>query len=254
MTKENLPTYLKTYREKADLTQGELADKIGVSRQSIISLEASRCVPSVELAMRIARFFELPVEFIFRQEVEADECETVVDKILNNNNEGGGTDMTRNLMPWSPWREMMSLRENIDKFFDEPSLSHRGTPGVFHPAVSIRETQKEMIIEADVPGVRDEDVDVEIEDDKVIIKGERKHQQETKREDYYHMESSYGSFSRVIGLPNYVNADKAVAEVKDGILEVKVPKVEQRQPKKIKVATKKTEVRAESKKEIHPVK
>ena len=240
---KNLPTYLKTYREKADLTQGELAEKIGVSRQSIISLEASRCVPSVELAMRIARFFELPVEFIFRCD-ETGPFETVVDKLIN---EERGGEMTRDLMPWSPWREMMSLRENIDRFFDEPSLSHRGTSGVFHPAVSIRETEKEMIIEADVPGVRDEDVDIEIEDDKVIIKGERKHQEETKREDYYHVESSYGSFSRVIGLPNYVNADKAIAEVKDGILEVRVPKVEQRQPKKIKVATKKTE---STKKEI----
>ena len=237
MVAKNLPTYLKTYREKADLTQGELAEKIGVSRQSIISLEAGRCVPSVELAMKIARFFELPVEFIFRCEQD-NSFETLVDKLIN---EERGGDMTRDLMPWSPWREMMSLRENIDRFFDEPTLSGRGTPSVFHPAVSIRETDKEMIVEADIPGVKDEDVDVEIEDDKVIIRGERKHQEETKREDYYHMESSYGSFSRVIGLPNYVDADKANAEVKDGILTVKVPKVEARQPKTIKVAKKSVE-------------
>lgn len=245
--KEKLSTCLKKYREKANLTQEELAEKLAVSRQSVISLESGKCVPSVSLALKIARFFELPVEFVFRQNNNA--CETVLDKVINEINEekGGEENMPRGLMPWSPWREMMSMRENIDRFFDEPMFPARAASSVFNPAVSIRETEKEMVIEADLPGVKEEDVDVEIEDDKVVIKGERKHQEETKREDYYHMESSYGAFSRVIGLPNYVNADKATAEVKDGILEVRIPKVEQRQPKKIKVAAKRVET---GKKEI----
>ena len=244
--KEPISTCLKDYREKADLTQGELAQKLGISRQSIISLESGRCVPSVMLALKIAKFFELPVEFIFRENFN--QFESLVDEIID---EKKGGDMTRDLMPWSPWREMMSLRENIDKFFDEPMSPARASSGVIHPAVSIRETDKEMVIEADVPGVKEEDIDVEIEDDKVIIKGERKHSQEVKKEDYYHVESSYGSFSRVIGLPNYVRADKAEAEVVDGTLRIRVPKVEERKPKKIKVATKKVEA---SKKAIHPVK
>ena len=234
--KEKLSTCLKKYREKANLTQEELAEKLAVSRQSVISLESGKCVPSVSLALKIARFFELPVEFVFRQ--NDNNHETIIDKILNENNEQKGDDMPRDLIPWSPWREMMSFRENIDRFFEEPSVS-RASGNLFHPAVSIRETEKEMVIEADLPGVKEEDLDVEIEDDKVIVRGERKHSSETKREDYYHMESSYGEFSRVIGLPNYTNPEEATAEVKDGILEIRVPKVEQRQPKKIKVAAKK---------------
>lgn len=253
--KENLSSYLKRYREKADLTQGELAEKLDVSRQSIISLESGRCIPSVSLAMRIARFFGLPIEFIFRSSIETDSCESVFETsdkeegaTKEDNQQKRGGDMARDLLPWSPWREMMSLRETVDRFFDE-----RPSTSVFHPSIGIRETDKELIVEADIPGVRESEVDVEVEDDKLIIRGERKHSEETKREDYYHQESSYGSFSRVIGLPNYVDGSRAEAEVKEGILEVRIPKVEKRQPKKIAVKGKakpSSETKKEVKKEI----
>lgn len=250
MTCENLATHLKQYREKADLTQEELADRLDVSRQTVISLESGKCIPSVALAVKIARFFELPVEFIFRFQQEG--FKTMFDEVENNQNiieEGGEDKMTRELMPWSPWREMMAMRENIDKFFDEPY--HRtNSEAVFHPSVSIRETKNNLIIEADVPGVKDEDINVEIEDDKVVLRGERKHKEETKDEDYYHMESSYGSFSRVITLPAYVDANRAQAEVKDGILEVIIPKVEKPSAKKIVVKSSKSREIKEGKTEI----
>jgi len=235
MTVENLATHLKQYREKADLTQEELADHLGVSRQTVISLESGKCTPSVALAVKIAKFFELPVEFIFR--FHEDGFKTLFDGIEDNQSieeEGGEKKMAHELMPWSPWREMMSLRENMDRFFDEP-FARRGTDRMYHPAVSIRETKDSLIIEADIPGVKEENIDVEIEDDKVILRGERKHKEETKREDYYHLESSYGTFSRIITLPGYVDADRAQAEVKNGILEVVIPKVEQKKAKKIAV-------------------
>lgn len=239
MNVENLATHLKQYREKADLTQEELAGRLDVSRQTVISLESGKCIPSVALAVKIARFFELPVEFIFRFHEEG--FKTLFDEIDNNKNireEEGEDKMTRELMPWSPWREMMSMRSNVDKFFDEP-YRQTSSEVMFHPAVSIRETKNELVIEADVPGIKDEDINVEIEDDKVILSGERKHKEETKNEDYYHMESSYGSFSRVIALPAYVDADRAQAEVKDGILEVKIPKIEKPSAKKIIVKSSK---------------
>ena len=234
---DNLATNLKDYREKASLTQEELADRLDVSRQTVISLESGKCIPSVALAVKIARFFELPVEFIFR--FQEDGFKTLFDEISNieediETKKGGEEGMVRELMPWSPWREMMSLRENMDKFFDEP-FTRRGTDAMYHPAVSIRETKNSLIIEADIPGVKDEDIDVEIEDDKVILRGERKHKEETKREDYYHMESSYGAFSRIITLPAYVDADRAEAQVKDGILEVVIPKVELKKAKKLSI-------------------
>lgn len=236
MTADNLATHLKQYREKADLTQEELADRLGVSRQTVISLESCKCIPSVALAVKIAQFFELPVEFIFRFQEEG--FKTLFDEIEDNQNideRGGESEMVRELMPWSPWREMMSLRENMDRFFDEPFSRKAQSDALFHPAVSIRETKNDLIIEADIPGVKEEDIDVQIEDDKVILRGERKHKEETKKEDYYHMESSYGTFSRIITLPSYVNADKAQAEVKEGILEVKIPKVEQKKARKLAI-------------------
>jgi len=228
----NLASYLKKYREKADITQGELSERLGVSRQSVIALESGKCVPSVLLALKISRFFELPVEYIFRFQEE--NLNSIFSEI-ENKSKGGEEEMARDLMPWSPWREMMNMRESVDKFFDEPFSSRNLSTAVFHPSVGIREVKGELIVEADLPGVKEEDVDVQIEDDKLVIRGERKHSSETKKEDYYHMESSYGSFSRVIGLPSYVDASRAEAEVKDGILEVRIPKVEEKKSKKIAV-------------------
>jgi HSP20 family protein len=235
-SKKGLSSYLKRYRDKADITQGELAEKLEVSRQSIIALESGKCIPSVFLALRIGRFFEIPVEFIFRE--AAFDLEDSVKEIVeedNDDSKGGEQEMQRNLMPWSPWRDMMSMREMVDRFFEEPT--GRISSDVFHPTISIRETSKNLIIEADIPGVKEDDLDIEIENDKVIIKGERKHEQEVKREDYYHMESSFGSFSRMISLPSNVNAEKADAEIKEGVLRISIPKEEQKKPKKISVKT-----------------
>lgn len=244
---KNLASYLRQYREKADLTQGELAEKLNISRQSVIALESGRCVPSVALAIRIAHFFEMPVEFIFRSFDEG--FKSVFNQITNGiseeieenqDEEAGegkkiikrGDDMPKGLLPWSPWREMMNMREEIDRFFEEPQALR---DGAYHPSVSIRETDKELVIEADIPGVKEEDVDIEIEDNKVIIRGVRKSREESKGRDYYHVESSYGSFSRIITLPSYVDSNRAEAQIKEGILEIRVPKVEPRKVKKISV-------------------
>jgi HSP20 family protein len=223
MEKREIASRLKRFREHSNVTQGELADLLGISRQSVISLESSKCVPSVALALRIARLFDMPVEFIFN--VEENQLEQKEKSKIGEN-------MPRDLTPWSPLREIMSMRESLDRFFDEPT---KIGSMAFHPSVGIRETEKELIIEVDLPGVKEEDVDVEIENDKVILKGERKHETETKREDYYHLESSYGSFSRMISLPSYVDASKGEAVFKNGVLEVAIPKVEEKKSKKLKI-------------------
>jgi len=246
-TDKNLASYLRQYREKADLTQGELAEKLDISRQSVIALESGKCIPSVALAIRIAHFFEMPVEFIFRSfdagiesifsQIGADLNEEIgenCDKRVEESNKSikKGGDMSKGLLPWSPWREMMNMREEIDRFFEEPQALRESS---YHPSVSVRETDKELVIEADVPGVKEEDVDVEIEDNKVIIRGERKSRDESRGKDYYHIESSYGSFSRIIALPSYIDPDRCEAQIKDGILEIRIPKVGARKIKKISV-------------------
>jgi len=222
MEKQEIASSLKRFREHSKITQGDLAELLGISRQSVISLESSKCIPSVALALRIARLFDMPVEFIFAVEQSENDKE--------EENKSGGI-MNRELMPWSPLREIMSMRDSLDRFFDEPAHSMVA----FHPTVGIRETAKELIIEVDLPGVKEEDIDVEIESDKVILKGERKLESETKREDYYHLETSYGSFSRMISLPSYVDAQEADAQYIDGVLNIKIPKVEEKKSKKLKV-------------------
>ncbi|MFH1855176.1 MAG: Hsp20 family protein [bacterium] len=239
MVRKEIASYLRKYREKTNTTQGDLADLLGISRQSVISLESGRCIPSVALALRVSRLFEMPVEFIFRSE-ESDDNEESEKNTNSPDGEGNGGVMNKDLMPWSPLREIMSMRETMDKFFDESNVR---AAGVFHPSVSIRETEKNLIVEADLPGVLEDDVEVEIENDKLVIKGERKHKVETKREDYYHMESSFGSFSRMVSLPGYVDSSKAEAEFTDGVLEVKVPKIQEKKSKKLTI--KKSEKKSE---------
>lgn len=234
MERREISNYLRKFREKSQVTQGELADMLGISRQSVISLESGKCIPSVALALRVSRLFEMPVEFIFR-EIESISDSNEEENEKTNSPDGDGGVMNRDLMPWSPLREIMSMRETMDRFFDEPVTR---SASLFHPAVGIRESEKELVIEADIPGVKEEDLDVEIENDKVILKGERKHKIETKREDYFHLESSYGSFSRMISLPSYVDSSKAEAEFKDGVLEIKIPKVVEKQSKKLKIKKK----------------
>ena len=148
---KTLASYLKKYREKADITQEELADRLDVSRQSVIALESGKCIPSVLLALKISRFFELPVEYIFRFQEE--NLNSIFNEI-SNRLEGGEEEMPRDLMPWSPWREMMNMRESVDKFFDEPFASRNLSTVAFHPSVDVRETKGELIVEADLPGVR----------------------------------------------------------------------------------------------------
>lgn len=226
MEKREIASRLRLFRERSKITQGDLADLLGISRQSVISLEGSKCIPSVALALRIARLFDMPVEFIFDTQ---DNCENHEEENEENNKLGG--EMNRDLMPWSPLREIMSMRDSLDRFFEEPSRP----ANLFHPSVGIRETEKALIIEADIPGVKEEDLDVEIESDKVILKGERKHKEETKKEDYYHLESSYGSFSRLISLPSYVDASKAEASFADGVLTINIPKVVEKKSKKLQI-------------------
>jgi len=107
----------------------------------------------------------------------------------------------------------------------------------FVPAVNTRETENAYVIELDVPGVSKEDIDITTEDNVLTISGERKQSQEVKDEDYYKVESVYGTFSRSFTLPEKVDVDKIHAESKNGVLEVVIPKLEEKakQPKKITI-------------------
>lgn len=116
-----------------------------------------------------------------------------------------------------------------DRFFNQlipKTLNDFFKTGSFGPSVDLRETDKELILEADLPGVRQEDLDITVDENVVILKGETK-RDETREEKGYHLtERRYGGFYRTIPLPVQVKSDQAVARYKNGVLELHLPKVE----------------------------
>jgi HSP20 family protein len=117
----------------------------------------------------------------------------------------------------------------FDDFFGGFSLSpwaplERGVPQVFTPRVDVSETDTEIKVSAELPGMEEKDIDVSLTRDTLTIKGEKKEESEEKGKDYYRMERSYGSFTRSIPLPVEVNTDKVEATFKKGVLDITLPK------------------------------
>jgi HSP20 family protein len=136
-----------------------------------------------------------------------------------------------------------------DRWFDDfwrhpfPSLAWRQEHWPFAElrsdlgAIDVRDADGEIVVKADLPGVKKDEVQIELTDSTLVIKGERKKEEEIKEEDYVRRERSYGSFSRVIGLSSEVNSDAVKASFKDGVLEVHLPKTEaaKRKPRKVAI-------------------
>ena len=107
--------------------------------------------------------------------------------------------------------------------------------GAFYPAVDIHEGDKEITLKADLPGIKKEDVHLDIDDGVITLKGERKFEKEDKQDNYHRIERSYGSFHRSFTLPSTVDRDKIKAKYSSGILEITLPKTEEAKPKSIPV-------------------
>ena len=144
------------------------------------------------------------------------------------------------LVRWNPLKEMSLLHNQFNRFFSDPFLPaemgwDEGTRNVWHPAVDIFEKDDKMVIKAELPGMDKKDINLDIRNDVLTLRGERKYENEVKEENFYRKEMSRGSFVRSFNLPGDVDADRIKAEFKDGILTVEVPKPENRKPKQITV-------------------
>lgn len=128
-----------------------------------------------------------------------------------------------NLAPWNPFRDMDNIGREMSNFFD---YTPKMLGGFSSPRVDVYQTEKEVIVKAEIPGVSKEDLNLYIDESSVRLTGQTKRENELKDENAYRMERYYGSFSRTIPLPVEVKSDKAKAEYKDGVLSVTVPKVE----------------------------
>ena len=143
------------------------------------------------------------------------------------------------LIPWRERRELDTFRKEIDRLF-ERFLSWSPFEGEvaevsWFPSVDVSETGKEVIVQAELPGMDPKEIDVSISGDVLTIKGEKKREEEHKDENYHRIERSYGAFARTIQLPTEVDADKAKAVYKDGVLKLTLPKTKQEATKKIEI-------------------
>jgi HSP20 family protein len=145
-------------------------------------------------------------------------------------------DETMSLIRWDPFREfntlpMRRLSNLFGKDWDVPAATT-----AWSPSVDIFENDSEVVVKAELPGMTAKDIEVRLENNVLMLKGERAFEKETKEENYHRIEREYGSFSRSFTLPTPVDGDKVTAEYKDGVLKIVLPKKEETKPKPIKIA------------------
>jgi HSP20 family protein len=142
------------------------------------------------------------------------------------------------IVRWEPFRELSSLQTEMNRLFNAAFEGPGGGNGGarrWTPAMDLLETEDEFVLRADLPGLTESDVNIEIEDNVLTVSGERKTEHEDKREGFYRMERAYGSFSRSLTLPKGIDPEAVTAGFDRGVLEVRVPKPEQRKPRRINI-------------------
>lgn len=146
------------------------------------------------------------------------------------------------LVKWRPGRDIFRFRDEMDRLFEDfmekfPARSELGSQ-IWNPEIDVRETETEIVVEAELPGIDQKDVNVSIKDNVLTLKGEKKMEKEEKEANYYRAERTYGSFMRSFSLPTLVVADKVGARYRNGVLTVTLPKAEEVKPKEIPVEVK----------------
>jgi HSP20 family protein len=121
------------------------------------------------------------------------------------------------------------------EFFGRTPSSMAATEAMWSPLVDIHETKDSFLLMAELPGVKQEDVELSVEGDTLTLKGERKREAEVKEDQYHRIERSYGRFERSILLPSVVDPNRVKATYRDGVLEVQLPKKEEAKPKAVKI-------------------
>ncbi len=147
-----------------------------------------------------------------------------------------------NLTRWEPAREMMTLREAMDRLFDDaftrPLSIRDGWSTLSAPAIDMYQTDDEVVVKAALPGIKADEVQINVTGDVLTIKGEMKHEEEKQDKAWHIREHRWGSFERSVALPTAVISDQAKAEFENGILTVTLPKAEEVKPRMITVKAK----------------
>jgi len=141
------------------------------------------------------------------------------------------------LTRWDPFRELNVLQDRMSRLFQDyaPRGEQDLTTGNFVPPVDIYEDEQGITVKAELPGLDPKDVDVQVENNTLTIKGERKFEKEEKEENFHRIERRYGSFVRSFTLPSTVDTDSVKADYENGVLKVHMAKRAEAKPKQIKV-------------------
>jgi HSP20 family protein len=144
------------------------------------------------------------------------------------------------IVRWEPFRELNTLQNEMNRLFntvfDAPSPGNGSTLRRWMPAMDLVETDDHFVLRADLPGLTEDDVKIEFEDGTLTVSGERNAEHESKNEGYYRVERAFGSFSRSLTLPQGVDAEAVTANFDRGVLEVRIPKPEERKPRRIEIS------------------
>jgi len=157
--------------------------------------------------------------------------------------------MRASITRFEPFRRVSSLQGQINRLFNEAfdRSSDEGNLTTWAPAVDIYETEHELVVKADVPDLKPEDLDVRVENNILTLRGERKFEKKVNENNYLRVERSFGSFSRSFSLGSTVNTEAIKADYKDGVLTLSIPKREEAKPKQIKVQVSNTAAAAAGK-------
>jgi HSP20 family protein len=142
---------------------------------------------------------------------------------------------------WDPFRDLNVLQDRMNRMFDDAGRGWRNgeepsATTTWSPSVDIFETEGEIVVKAELPGMSREGITLNLEKNVLTLKGERRFEKETKDENYHRIERSYGGFSRAFSIPATVDEEKIRADYKDGVLKIVLPKKEQAKPKQIRIA------------------
>ena len=139
---------------------------------------------------------------------------------------------------WDPRAELGTLQNRLNRLFESQARSNRDEidEGAFAPPIDVLEKEEALIVQAELPGVAREDIDINVENNTLFLRGEKRPPKDTKNEEYRRAERPYGRFARTFTLPRAYDTQKVSAIFKEGVLELRIPKSEQALPRKIQVS------------------
>jgi HSP20 family protein len=141
------------------------------------------------------------------------------------------------LVRWDPIRELDTLQGDMNRLFDRffEGRVANGTARRWIPAMDLVETDDSLVLRGDLPGMTEDDVDIEIKDNVLTVSGERKSESEEKGEGFHRVERAFGTFSRSLTLPHGIDAERVVAKFENGVLEVQIPKPAEAKPTRVQI-------------------